>query len=90
MIQLSVIVAVQKETNVISSNNNIPWHNPSDMTMFKKITSYTDIHSKNNILLCGYNTYLTLPKYFKEQDKVSNLNRGNRILIVMTKNHKKN
>ncbi len=75
MIKLSLIVAVQKNTNVIASNNSIPWNNSDDLQMFKKITSYTGISNYPNILICGYNTFKTLPEL------------KDRIVIVLTKNN---
>lgn len=75
MIKLSLIVAVQKNTNVISSNGIIPWNIKEDLQMFKKITSYTGISNYPNILICGYNTFKTLPKF------------NDRIIIVLTNNH---
>jgi thymidylate synthase len=73
--RFSLIVAVQKDTNVIASNNKIPWYNTQDLQMFKKLTTYTGISDKPNILIVGYNTFITLP------------NLKDRIIIVLTKSH---
>lgn len=49
-----IIIAAVSTEGIIATNGQIPWYLPEDLKHFKETTV-------NNILLVGYNTYLTLP-----------------------------
>lgn len=53
MIQMKMIVA-HSANGVIGVNNKLPWHIPSDLKRFKKIT-------ENNVVVMGRGTYESLP-----------------------------
>lgn len=69
---LNIIVAFS-ENNIIGINNNLPWYFKEDLDYFKSNTT----SSKNNVLIMGYNTYLSL----------NNKILKNRICIVIDKNN---
>lgn len=50
-----ITIAAVSIDGVIGIDNEIPWHIPEDFKFFRKNTI-------NNMLIVGYNTYLTLPK----------------------------
>jgi len=79
MSKLILIVCRQKNTNIIGINNSIPWKCSEDMHYFKQITNTTLNPSKKNLLIVGYNTFLSLPFNFK-------LN--NRRIVVLLDNTK--
>ena len=72
---LNIIVAFS-ENNIIGINNKLPWHFKEDLDYFKSNTT----SSKNNVLIMGYNTYLSL----------NNKILKNRICIVIDKNSANN
>lgn len=43
----------------------IPWDIPEDMQLFKSITTYTENPFKKNVVIMGYNTWISLPAKFK-------------------------
>jgi len=45
----------------IGHNNKIPWNIKDDMLKFRKITMETENKSKNNALIMGSRTYMSLP-----------------------------
>lgn len=45
----------------IGKNGTIPWHLPDDLKMFKKITSYTNDNTKQNMIIMGRKTWESLP-----------------------------
>lgn len=55
---------------VIGKDGKLPWHISDDLKLFKTLTS-------NNVLVMGYNTYISLPKK----------GLANRLNIVVTRNH---
>ena len=67
---ISIVVAHSKE-NAIGVNNNIPWHIPSDLKNFKKITSA-------GIVIMGRKTFDSIPAKFKPLPKRRN--------IILTRN----
>ncbi len=52
--EINLIAAVSKNL-VIGNKNGLPWKIPEDMKYFKELTT-------NNIVIMGYNTYLSLNK----------------------------
>jgi dihydrofolate reductase / thymidylate synthase len=70
---------IYSETNdhVIGVNNQLYCHISDDLKNFKKITS-TRSDDNKNILIMGYNTYLSLPR---------SLNDENREMIVISRKH---
>lgn len=59
---MKAIIAVNN-IGFIGKDNKLFWKSREDLQHFKKLT-------ENKILLCGYNTYQTLPKVVKERTKV--------------------
>lgn len=49
------------ESNLIGSNNKMPWHVKEDLLYFKKMT-------KDNAVIMGYNTYLSMLFYYKDKN----------------------
>ncbi len=48
------------ESNLIGSNNKMPWHVKEDLIYFKEKT-------KNYTVVMGYNTYLSMVYYYKDR-----------------------
>ena len=74
MKNISLILACTFEGG-IGYNNDLPWYIKSDLKKFKDITSKTLDSSKQNAIIMGSKTYMSLPK--KELP--------NRVNIVLTK-----
>lgn len=55
MAKINIIVAICKN-NGIGINNNLPWYYSSDLKKFKSLT----VGNKNNAIVMGKNTYLSL------------------------------
>jgi len=68
-LKLIAISAVSVD-GVIGIDNNIPWYIPEDFIHFRNITI-------NNVVIVGYNTYLTLPPKALDVRKYLVLNGGN-------------
>lgn len=51
---LNMIVAMTSKNNAIGKDNKMLFHIPEDLRYFKNIT-------RNNSIILGYNTYLSLP-----------------------------
>ena len=71
------IITSHSKNMVIGQNNQIPWTIPNDLKYFKNITSKT--HCNPNIVLMGYNTWVSIPSNYKPL--------SNRINVVITNNH---
>ena len=54
---ISIIVAVSKN-GVIGSNNDLPWNLPSDLKMFKTVTT-------GNIVVMGRKCYESIPEKYR-------------------------
>ena len=65
--------------NQIGLNGDLLYDIPDDMKYFKKITSQEYIKNFKNIVIMGYNTWLSIPEKYKPL--------SNRINIVITNNH---
>ena len=64
MPKLISIVCRQKNTNIIGINGSIPWKCSEDMKYFKRITNSVVNPFKKNLLVVGYNTFISLPENF--------------------------
>jgi thymidylate synthase len=64
MPKLTAIVCRQLSTNIIGINNTIPWKCSVDLLYFKKITNAVLNQFKKNLLIVGYNTFISLPEKF--------------------------
>ena len=65
--------------NNIGLNGDLLYHIPEDMKYFKDITSQEYIKGHKNIVIMGYNTWISIPDKYKPLP--------NRINIIITKNH---
>ena len=72
----SIIVAHDKKLG-IGINNQLPWHLPSDMEHFKKLTS-TAKKNKLNAVIMGRKTWESIPEKFRPLK--------NRLNIILTQN----
>jgi dihydrofolate reductase len=70
--KINVIVAYSNNL-VIGNDNEIPWNYKEDLEYFKTITTYTRKPNQKNVVIMGYNTWLSIGKKLK-----------NRINIVIT------
>jgi len=59
---MKAIIAVNN-IGFIGKDNKLFWRSKNDLQHFKTLTN-------NKVLLCGYNTYQTLPKVVKERTTV--------------------
>lgn len=65
MTHFSIVVAVDL-MNGIGKNNTIPWNLKEDMAYFQKMTTISvDPSKKQNAVIMGKNTYLSLPEQFR-------------------------
>ena len=80
MININIIVAYCKKSRGIGKDNGLPWHLKGDMTYFKKKTSYAEFPNCKNVVIMGYNTWMSIPVKCKPLK--------NRVNIVITKKHK--
>ena len=64
--KINIIVAFSKNRG-IGIDNNLPWHLPTDLKKFRKLT----IGNGNNAVIMGKNTWNSLPvKYLKQRDNL--------------------
>ena len=63
--------------NITEDRFYIPWTIPEDLQHFKNITCYTENPFKQNVVIMGYNTWMSLPTKYKPLPS--------RINIVITK-----
>ena len=54
----------------IGYNNRIPWYIKDDLLKFKKITSETEDKTKQNAVIMGSRTYISLP-VIKLKDRIN-------------------
>ena len=59
---MKAIIAVNN-LGIIGRDGKLPWHSKDDLAHFKKMT-------ENQTLICGYNTFQTLPEVVKKRTKV--------------------
>lgn len=72
------IIASRDEANLIGYNDDLIYKIKEDMIRFKKITS-TAPDNKMNVIVMGYNTWLSIPEKRKPLP--------DRINVILTKNH---
>lgn len=60
-----MVVAATKNQFGIGNKGNLPWHLPSDMKYFKKITISTQDSSKQNAVIMGRKTWESIPEKFR-------------------------
>ena len=59
--ELSINVIVAYSDNfVIGNNNDIPWLYKEDLKYFQNITTLTNNKQTKNVVIMGYNTYMSL------------------------------
>lgn len=64
MIPFSIIVAVDSKLG-IGKNGLLPWHLPSDLKYFKKITTQESSAGKINAVIMGRKTWDSIPSAFR-------------------------
>ncbi len=62
MPNITLVVATDKN-NAIGINNTLPWKVPSELSLFKQYT-------KNKLLICGKNTFVSLPFILPDRDMI--------------------
>ena len=65
--KFNIILAIDKFEgigyhNVITNLYYIPWKSKKDMAYFKSITTYTKKPDKQNAIIMGYNTWISISK----------------------------
>ena len=65
--------------NGIGKNNKLPWKIKEDMEYFKTKTTYSEYPDYKNVVIMGYNTWISIPNKFRPLK--------GRINIIITKNH---
>ncbi|XP_060080827.1 dihydrofolate reductase-like isoform X3 [Ylistrum balloti] len=75
--RLNLVVAMCNSRG-IGINGKIPWRLRKDMEVFKKITTETKDPDKNNVVIMGKKTWLSIPEKFRPLPK--------RINIVLSRN----
>ncbi len=75
--KINIIVAYA-DNYVIGHDNKMPWYYKEDLEYFKRITTHVKDLTKQNVVIMGSKTYLSLPNPLK-----------NRINIVITSNPSK-
>lgn len=58
------VIVAQCASRGIGRDNNIPWHLPSDLKRFRKITSEC-VEGKQNVVIMGRRTYESLPANYR-------------------------
>lgn len=58
----SIAVAYTKNDGGIGKDGRIPWYLPPDLKYFQRLTTQTSDRSKQNAVIMGRNTWLSLPK----------------------------
>ena len=73
------LICCKNNQNIIGVNNDLLYSIPEDMKYFKNITSQEYVKDNKNIVIMGYNTWMSIPDKFKPL--------SDRINIVITNNH---
>jgi dihydrofolate reductase len=60
--------------NNIGLNGDLLYHIPEDMKYFKDITSHEYIKGHKNIVIMGYNTWISIPDKYKPLSNRININ----------------
>lgn len=75
--KFKIIVAVNNDSLIgikEYGTYNIPWPMlTDDMIFFRKITTSTKLEEQINGIIMGYNTWTTLPKYYRKNTKRKNI-----------------
>ena len=61
-IKMSLVVAMNNSNRGIGVNGRIPWRLPTDMKHFARVTTHTQDASKQNAVIMGRLTWLSIPK----------------------------
>jgi dihydrofolate reductase len=77
MKKFAIVVAVDQK-NGIGKDNALPWHLPSEMKHFSKLTKTTSDPTKKNAVIMGRNTWESIPQKFRPLP--------NRYNVVLTSN----
>lgn len=75
---LSIIVAISRNTNGIGIKGQLPWSLTSDLKRFRKLTTSTIDTNKQNAIVMGRKTWDSLPPKYKPL--------SNRINVVLSRN----
>ena len=78
MMKLNLIYCKNNQ-NIIGYDNNLLFNIPEDIKYFRNITSYEYNKGEKNIVIMGYNTWISIPEKFRPLK--------DRINIIITKNH---
>jgi len=62
--RFSAIVAIDQKLG-IGKNNDLPWHLPEDLKLFKTITTTTQDPSQQHAVIMGRNTWESIPDKFR-------------------------
>lgn len=73
------LIYCKNNQNYIGINNDLLFFNKDDMKYFKEITKQEYIKNSKNIVIMGYNTWVSIPDNYKPLK--------DRINIIITKNH---
>ena len=73
------IIVATDINNGIGKNNKLPWRIKEDMEYFKKKSSFTPYPNSKNVVIMGYNTWISIPEKTRPLE--------DRVNIVITKNH---
>ena len=73
------LICCKNNQNIIGVNNDLLYSIPEDMKYFKSITTQEYVKNNKNIVIMGYNTWMSIPDKFKPL--------SDRINIIITNNH---
>lgn len=63
--KMSLVVAMNTSNRGIGVNGKIPWRLPGDLKHFARVTTHTQDPSKQNAVIMGRLTWLSIPKSFR-------------------------
>ena len=64
-LKLSLIVAMNNSNRGIGLNGTIPWRLPKDLKYFSRVTTSTHNPDKQNAVIMGKLTWLSIPKQYQ-------------------------
>ena len=79
MVKLNIVTSIN-QNNIIGINNDLLITSKEDLTNFYKITTRPYPEGSNNLVIMGYNTWISIPETNRPLKK--------RINIILTQNHK--
>ena len=78
------MIVAHDENYGIGFQNTLPWNLPDDLKHFQKITCTVNNQQKQNMILMGTNTWISLPR--KPLPKRKNVILSNSLTVDNTKN----